>query len=86
MRRGTKEDIINLFTSGALVIASVDPYTIDDEEGIADHLVLITGYTSTHIIYNDVDRPGFKNRKVTWGKFEAARAENASLFSVKLQP
>lgn len=77
-------DVKQLFDAGYLVVASVNPYILDGDDGEAGHWIIITGYNETHVAFNDSDTPPEKDRVESWSRFAHARAPLSSLFAVRL--
>lgn len=87
-RRWTNlKEVEDLFQKDFLVMTSINPYILDNEEGYSSHLVVITGFNEDSITFHDPGLPPQKNRTVSKKTFEKAmqypHKESADLFAVK---
>jgi hypothetical protein len=57
-----------------LLICNVNSRALDGRDGYAGHFVLLIGYDKEDFIMHDPGRPGVKNRRVPFAKFEMAWA------------
>lgn len=82
-REATIKDIDNLFKKDATVIASINPHILDKKKGYANHSVVITNVTKTHIEFNDPGLPPHKERTVTKSQFQRALHDVIGITKVK---
>lgn len=73
-RLPTIGDIRSLLKEGFIVVCNINARILNRKKGYAGHFVVITGFTQKCVILHDPGLPPFKDRKVSFQRFEKAWA------------
>lgn len=83
-RPATIDDVLDYFSQGYVVMVSINPNILNDGEGYASHVVVVTNIDEEHITFHDPGLPPIAFREVSITDFKSAMgASTASVIAIK---